>query len=53
MLQLEASKTERKFNILVAEFKVSYGWVQWFLNCQQLLIHRTTTFSQKVPEEYK
>jgi hypothetical protein len=47
VLQLEAPKIAQKFNILTTEFKATYGWVRWFLNCQQL-IYRTTVFRNLV-----
>jgi hypothetical protein len=49
---LEASIIAQKFHISVTEFKASYRWVRWFLNCRQLSIRRTT-ISQKLPEEYE
>jgi hypothetical protein len=50
MLQLEATRIAWKSNIHVTEFKASYGWVWQFLNHQQVLIHRRTTISQRLPE---
>jgi hypothetical protein len=50
MLQFEGCRLARKHNVSISEFKVSYGWVRYFMARHKFVIRCQMMIEQRLPE---